>query len=101
MSTDNYHVTIRELCEYEDISESIIVSAVDHEIAMPVAGHMTEEWVFEESQLVWIRRAIRLHEDLDLDWVATAMLIDLLREKERLESENQALRQRLNRFIVE
>ena len=48
-----------------------------------------------------MQRAIRLHRELDIDWVAVAMLIDLLRERDRLQNENQVLRQRLGRFLSE
>lgn len=99
MSITSFQVTIHELCECEDITESMLVEAVEHEIVAPLAGQQRSEWVFDTTHVVWIRKAVHLRQDLDLDWVAIAMLIDLLREKERLEHENQTLAQRLQRFV--
>jgi chaperone modulatory protein CbpM len=98
MNSISLHVTIHELCECEDISESVLVAAVEHEIVAPLRGETAEEWVFDTAQVSWLRRAIHLREDLDLDWVAIAMLVDLLREKERLERENQTLQRRVQRL---
>lgn len=99
MSMSSFQVTIHELCECEDITESMLVAAVEHDIVAPMAGQRAAEWVFDTTHVVWIRKAIHLRQDLELDWVAIAMLIDLLREKERLELMNQGLRQRLTRFV--
>jgi chaperone modulatory protein CbpM len=46
-----------------------------------------------------IRRALRLHRDLDLDWEDVAFVNDLLEERDRLLAENRVLRQRLARFL--
>jgi chaperone modulatory protein CbpM len=47
----------------------------------------------------WLRKAVRLHSDLDIDWVAVAMVIDLLRRNEELERRNQCFEQQLKRFL--
>ena len=60
-----------------------------------------DDWSFDAGSAHWMQRAIRLHRDLEIDWVAVAMLIDLLREREKLHRENRALRQRLGRFLSE
>jgi len=99
MVTTMLQVSVRELCECEDISESVLVDAVEHEIVAPLAGERSSEWVFDVTHVVWIRKAVHLRRDLDLDWVAIAMVIDLLREREQLDQENQLLRQRLERFL--
>lgn len=92
-------VTVRELCECEDISETVLVEAVEHEIVVPLTGERSSEWVFDVTHVVWIRKAVHLRRDLDLDWVAIAMVIDLLRQREQLDQENQLLKQRLERFL--
>lgn len=99
MSMTSLQVTVHELCECDDIDETMLAAAVEHEIVIPISGRRRTEWVFEATHVTWIRKAIHLREDLELDWVAIALLIDLLREKEQLEQANQALRQRLQRFI--
>ena len=74
---------------------------VQYDIAQPLAGASIEDWVFDVTSAHWMQRAIRLQRDLDIDWIAVAMLIDLLQERERLSEENRCLRQRLGRFLME
>ncbi|MFT7286221.1 MAG: chaperone modulatory protein CbpM [Halieaceae bacterium] len=101
MSTTTLQVTVHELCECEDISEKFVVAAVEHEIVAPIAGEIAEEWIFDTAHVIWMRKAIHLHRDLDLDWVAIAMVIDLLQQREQLDQENRSLRMRLRRFLDE
>ncbi|MDP5069908.1 MAG: chaperone modulatory protein CbpM, partial [Congregibacter sp.] len=91
-------ITVRELCECEDISEQQLVAAVEHDVVIPLAGDGLGDWIFDTAHVVWIRKAVHLRRDLDIDWVAIAMVIDLLREREQLNHENQLLKQRLQRF---
>lgn len=94
-------ISVAEFCECEGIKRSVLVELVQYDIARPVAGSSSEEWEFDASSAHWMKRAIRLQRDLDLDWVATAMLIDLLRDREVLRGENARLRQRLDRFLAD
>jgi chaperone modulatory protein CbpM len=57
------------------------------------------DWVFDTTSVHWLRKAVRLHSDLDIDWVAVAMVIDLLRRNEELERRNQCFEQQLKRFL--
>ena len=94
-------ITVSQLCECEGLSRSLLLDLVEYEIARPVAGSTIEDWIFDATSAQWMQRAIRLQRDLDIDWVAVAMLIDLLREREQLSYENRILRQRLERFLAE
>ena len=99
MATTLLRITVSELCEQEGLSHSRLVEMVQYDIARPVAGTSLEDWVFDATSAHWLKKALRLQRDLDLDWVAVAMLVDLLRERERLDQENRQLRQRLGRFL--
>lgn len=101
MSTRIVHITAREICEREGISEQQVVTIVEQGIARPLRGSSTQDWEFDAASTAWMKKALRLHRDFDLDWFATAMLVDLLRQRERLHLENRALRQRLQRFLAE
>jgi len=101
MTSTMIHITVSELCEREELSPPIVVQLVQYDIAQPLTGSSPEDWVFDVTSAHWMQRATRLHRDLDVDWVAVAMLIDLLRERERLSEENSRLRQRIGRFLVE
>lgn len=101
MTSTVIQITISELCEREELSRPVVVQLVQYDIAQPVAGASIEDWVFDVTSAHWMQRAIRLQRDLDIDWIAVAMLIDLLQERERLSEENRCLRQRLGRFLME
>lgn len=101
MAATVIQITVSELCEREHLSRPVVVQLVQYDIAQPLAGSSIEDWVFDVTSAHWMKRAIRLQRDLDIDWVAVAMLIDLLRERELLSQENRSLRQRLGRFLLE
>jgi len=101
MSTTIVHITVREICECEGITEQQVVAIVEQGIARPLRGSTTSDWVFDAASASWMKKAVRLHRDLQLDWFATATLVDLLRQRERLYRENQELKRRLQRFLAE
>jgi len=94
-------VSVAELCEREGVNETLVVELVELEIARPVAGECTEEWVFDATGARWLEKALRLHRELDLDWVAIGMLVELMRQREHLLRENEGLRRRLARFLAD
>jgi len=99
MSSSITRISVSELCEREGVPPSLLLQLVHYEIARPLSGSSTEDWEFDTVSAHWMQRAIHLQRDLDIDWVAVATLIDLLRERDRLRLENRALRQRLERFL--
>lgn len=100
MTTTILQITVSELCEREGVSRATVAQLVECEIARPVTGSSPEDWVFEARAVHWVKRAIRLQRDLEIDWITVATMIDLLQERERLRSENRCLRQRLQRFLA-
>jgi chaperone modulatory protein CbpM len=92
-------ISVHELCQYEELTEQLIVEVVDHGIAQPVAGREVADWVFDTTSVHWLRKAVRLHADLEIDWVAVAMVIDLLRRNEALQKRNQYFEQQLKHFL--
>ncbi len=99
MISELMRITVRELVEGEGISRSLLLELIEYDIARPIAGAGMDDWLFDAEGAHWMKRAIRLQRDLEIDWVAVALLVDLLRERDRLSSENQLLRQRLDRFL--
>ena len=67
-------ISLHELCQYEYLSEQLIVEVVDHGIAKPVEGQNVENWVFDTVSVRWLQKAARLHSDLEIDWIAVAMV---------------------------
>lgn len=93
------HIAIDELCQDANINEEAIAELVDYGIAAPKHGATLSEWVFDLETAHWIKKAITLNQQLLLDWVAISMLIDLMKEKEKLIQENAQLKLSLNRWL--
>ena len=92
-------ISLHELCQYEELDKQLIVEVVDYGIAKPVAGQNVDDWVFDTVSVRWLQKAVRLHADLEIDWIAVAMVIDLLRKNETLERQNQCIERQLGRFL--
>jgi len=92
-------VSLHELCQCEGLTEQLIIEVVDHGIAQPFAGISVVDWVFDATSVHWLHKAVRLHYDLEIDWIAVAMVIDLLRKNEALRRENECIERQLKRFL--
>ncbi|MBA6411897.1 chaperone modulatory protein CbpM [Parahaliea sp. F7430] len=101
MTSSILHISVRELCEHEGISEQQVTTIVEYGIARPLRGRNARDWEFDTASAGWMQKALRLRRDLELDWVATAMLIDLLQQRDQLHRDNRNLRQQLQRFLLE
>ncbi len=56
------------------------------------------DWEFETASVYWIKKAVRLHQDLEIDWLAVALLIDLIQQRDSLQREKEFFQQQLKRF---
>lgn len=101
MNEISCHISLVELCQGEGIQREVIVDVVEYGIAKPVSGKDSSDWVFDTRSVHWIKKAIRLSQDLEIDWLAVSMVVDLLQQKQALEHKNRQLQRRLQRFIVE
>ena len=99
MADVTLYIDIEELCENENIDQEVIVEVVEYGIAAPQRGETFSEWIFDLENAYWIKKAVKLNQQLLLDWVAISMVIDLMKEKETLMQENDQLRSRLNRLL--
>lgn len=92
------HIHVNELCENEGIEKDVVAQLVEYGIATPLRDTQYSEWNFDLESAHWIKKAIKLHKQLLLDWVAISLVIDLMKEKEKLFQENKLLKTRLNRL---
>jgi chaperone modulatory protein CbpM len=99
MSTELMTVSCNELIQSDFIKAEFIIEIVDYGIVKPLSGENSATWIFETSSVQWLRKAIRLHKDLDFDWIAVSFVIELMQEKECLERENKRIKQQLGRFM--
>jgi chaperone modulatory protein CbpM len=104
MSEQLFSISFNELCQLDGIESQLIIEIVEYGIVMPSNKRLEEDdqaqWLFDTGSLHWIKKALRLHRDLEIDWVAIAMVIDLMQQKEALENEIELYQRQLNRFIA-
>lgn len=98
MATLMAFVSAQELCQSVHISESNLVEIVEHGIVEP-QGNSLQDWQFDMTALTIVRRAVRLHRDLEIDWSAAALAVGLLQRVEHLEQDNLRLKRLLGRFM--
>jgi chaperone modulatory protein CbpM len=92
------HIAMTDLCKSEGIEKDLIIEVVEYGIAQPLSETEYSQWVFDLDSAHWIKKAIQLNQQLLLDWVAISLVIELMKEKEKLEQENAHLRTRLSRL---
>ncbi len=93
------YFSFQELCTVTALPSQTIIEIVDHGIIEP-EGTDPETWLFNTQMVVVTRKALRLHNDLEIDWSGIALAISLLEELEEIRHENQQLKAQLNRFVV-
>ncbi len=101
MITSLVKVTATEFCEREGVNYQLVVSLVELDIAQPIEGQRAEDWVFDATGAHWLEKALRLRRELELEWEAVGMLVELMRQREELRRENAALRHQLARFLTD
>ena len=92
-------ISLSELCQLEDIENEIIIEIVEYGIVKPIEDAETADWVFETSSVYWIKKAVQLYQDLEIDWLAVALLIELMQQRDTLQKENEFFQQQLRRFL--
>ena len=105
MSEKLFSISFDELCQLEGIESQLIVEIVEYDIVTPLNKSVEvdnqEQWLFDTESTQWIQKALRLHHDLEIDWLAVAMLIDLMQQKEVLQKENETYQRQLERFMTD
>ncbi|MEX0617906.1 MAG: chaperone modulator CbpM [Pseudohongiellaceae bacterium] len=92
-------LSLRDVSFAVALPEDAVVELVEHGIVSPPGGSPSS-WSFDLTMVSVVRRATRLHHDLELDWSAVAMVCELLEERDRLLEDNRRLQQRLRRFLL-
>lgn len=100
MSETELMLHLQELCEELNMPREACVILVEHGLIQPQGQH-PDDWLFDITSVSVVRRAVRLRRDLDLEWSAVALVVDLLEERDRLRAELEVMEQRLNRFLAD
>jgi len=95
------HISFEELCSSISIDEAIVLELMEYQIIQPDTGNAREEWLFNAAAVSVVKKAIRLHRDLQIDLADVALVVKLLEENAELQEENARLKQRLRRFEIE
>ena len=91
--------TITELCLRTGVSEEELTEIVGLGMIEPHQPQ-AETWLFDDSAVTIVHRAVCLRNELELDWPGIAVALTLLDENARLTRENRLLQQRLARFLT-
>lgn len=94
MNERSYVLSLTEIAQCVRIPAETIIVIVDQGIVEP-RGQRPEEWQFEPQMLATLRQAIRLRQDLELDWAGIAVALSLMEKVQQLRGENRLLRQQL------
>lgn len=100
MSDISFHITLNDLCLSQGISREAIWEIVEYEIVEPLADGSKHTLRFDTQGMFWIKKAVQLKHQLEVDWVATAVIIKLLKTQEKLERENTLLKARVDRHLL-
>lgn len=99
MSNEDYLVaeiarsrlTLRELCRVFDLRADEVVELVEFGVVEPVRGRSPSDWYFSATSITRVRRALRLRQDLHIDYADLALVLDLLEEVRDLRSRLHAV----------
>lgn len=94
---ENLALALADLTDLCGISDELLARLVGEGLLVP-QGHSPPDWRFDGLQVHRIRRALRLSHDLELDWPATALALDLLDEIDRLRERLQGLERQVARW---
>ncbi|MBS0285874.1 MAG: chaperone modulator CbpM [Proteobacteria bacterium] len=75
--------TLAELIQMGHITDTVIVEMVEFGVIEP-QGKMQEQWVFTSRSVIRFNKAMRLHQDLAINWAGISLVLDLLEERDDL-----------------
>ena len=99
MSSSYLQMNVVEFCQCTELPQTWLIEIVEQGILEP-KGSEPEQWLFDMQAVAVARRALRLRQDLELEWAGIALALQLLDELEQLREENRQLRSRLSRFAA-
>lgn len=76
-------ISLDEVCQLFHISENDMHELITNEIIFP-SDASANKLMFDLTQLPRIKRALRLHHDLEINFTTVALIMDLLDEMDEL-----------------
>ena len=90
-------IDLADLTQVCGVSTEVLTLLVGEGLLSP-RGQSPADWRFDSHQISRVRRALRLSHDLELDWPATALALDLLDEIQQLRQRLRCLELQLGRW---
>lgn len=90
-------LSVEEFCQSAELPVEYLLEIVEYGILQP-SGSTPAQWLFDASALAVAKRALRLRQDLEIEWAGIALVLELMTELEQVRRENSHLKQRLSRF---
>ena len=87
--------TLTELNEMSPLAPSVIIEMTEYGIIEP-QGKVPEQWVFSSRSVIRFKKAMRLHQDLHINWAGISLVLDLLDERERLHQQLALLKHQIH-----
>lgn len=81
--------SMRQLCEMCQVSTATVQEYIEYNVIVPQSS---DELVFQQFHLDRLRKAVRLHQDLELNSAGVALALDLLDTIDQLKNEMARLR---------
>lgn len=90
---------LQELCQRSDLHAEFVVKLVSYGVITPLEeSRAVQDWLFDASSLMRLRKARRLQNDLDLNVPGLAVSLELLDDVEHLRREVATLSQQLSQL---
>jgi DNA-binding transcriptional MerR regulator len=89
----SYFLPISEVARLADIPSELVSRLVDFGLLDPVETR--PEPLFEVTAVLHLRRIMRIHRDLGVNWAGIGVVMDLITKIEDLERENATLKAEL------
>jgi chaperone modulatory protein CbpM len=84
--------TITEIQTICVVDKKLLEEMISHGILEPSQGETETTWVFEYSALIRTQKALRLHQDLSINWPGIALALELMDELEELRQTVEVLK---------
>ena len=89
--------TFIELCEVCHVEATVIIEMVDFTIVEP-KGESEASWVFSSVDILRLKKAIRIHHDLEVNVAGVAMALELMDELKHYKKKAKDLEVLLNKL---
>jgi chaperone modulatory protein CbpM len=91
---ENLELSLTDLAQRCSVKTEFVIAMVYEGVLEP-RGRQPEEWHFAGQDLIRLRRALRLQEDLEVNLPGVALALDLLEELDDLRSRLRSLERQM------